>query len=149
MKRHTWTVTAVLALAILVAAPLAFAQRNRRDGFREGLLFGRLARAQRALGLSGAQVTQIEAIFADLKTQNATSRQSMRSGMHAALEKLIENPSDIAGAQAIIDQQSAAEAALKTNTLRAASKALNVLTAEQRAKLATLVQQHMAKRDAR
>ena len=62
------------------------------------------------------------------------------------MQTLVKNPNDLAAAQALIDQQTEAERAMKSNMLNAASKALNVLTTDQRAKLSDLIQQHMANR---
>lgn len=151
MKKYTYILAAVLALGISIAAPLAFAQKASRRGYGFGsaFTFGRIEQAKRVLDLSDAQVTEIQTIFRDLQTQNAPYRQSIHTGMQSAILGLINNPNDIAGAQALIDQQTEAERTLKTNVLNAASKALNVLTAEQRAKLATLVQERMAKRHSR
>ena len=69
--------------------------------------------------------------------------------MNSVITTLINNPNDTAAAQAIINQEQAAEAAMKTNTLNAASKALGVLTPDQRAQLGQLIQQWQAKRSAR
>ena len=48
-------------------------------------------------------------------------------------------------AQALLDQQIAAEKILKSNMLVAASKALNVLTTEQRGKLGSFISEHEAR----
>lgn len=160
MKQRT-LFAAILALGLVVAAPFAFAQHDHMRGPGQmgagmmhgdmggGMLLGHLAHAQQALGLSDAQVTQIKGIFSDLKTQNAPYRGAMRSGMHSVMQALIANPNDLAGAQALIDQQTAAERTMKTNALNAAAKALNVLTPEQRAKLGTLLQERMARHSAK
>ena len=149
MTKRNLTFAAVTAVVMLVAVPFAFAQHARRGGEFAPMFFGRIAHLKQALDLSDAQLSQIKAIVVDLRTENAPYRDSLHAGMQTVLQTLINNPNDIAAAQKIIDQQNAAEQALKTNTLNAASKALNVLTAEQRAKLATLVQQHMASHSAR
>ena len=59
---------------------------------------------------------------------------------------LINNPNDTAAAQTILNQQEQAEAAMKANTLAAVSKALNILTPDQRAQLGQMIQQWQAKR---
>jgi len=151
MKNRTLTVAAAVVAGLLVVAPFAFAQhRSMQDegaGFGHGArMFGRLLFAKKALGLSDDQVAQIKTIFADLKTQNAPYRDSMKGNIQSIAQGLIANPNDIAGAQALIDQQATAERTMKTNALNAASKALNVLTADQRAKLGTLVQERIARR---
>lgn len=150
MKKRTLIGGAILALALLIVTPFAFAQHARmhqgRGDFGGVLMLGRLQRAKETLGLSDDQVSQIQAIFKTLHEQNAPYRDSMRGGMQNVIHTLINNPNDLAAAQALIDQQAANEKALKTNVLTAASKALNVLTPEQRTKLSTVVQERMSNR---
>jgi Spy/CpxP family protein refolding chaperone len=149
MRKRTVIATVVLTVAIAVGAPLAFAQRrgmHADGGASPARMFHRLIRAKHLLGLTDGQVSQIEAIAEDLKTQNQPYRQALRGGFQAAAQKLLANPNDLAGAQALLDQQATAERTLRTNALNAASKALNVLTPEQRAKLAAFVQERIAKR---
>lgn len=147
MKKTTVIVAGVLALLALVAAPFLYAQGagHMRGANAFGPL-GHLDEIQQQLDLSDQQVSEIKAIFSDLKTQNAPYRQQLRGGFQSAITTLLNDPNDIAGAQAIIDQQTAAKQAMQTNILKAASKALNVLNADQRAKLGELIQQRMAKR---
>jgi len=146
-KRIFWT-TATIALVALMAVPLAFAQRARAmhggDGaFGGPMIFGHLRHAQQTLGLSDQQVSDIQAIFKDLHQQNQTYRQSMHSTMQQVAEMLIKNPNDVAAAQALLDRQMENERGLRNNALIAASKALNVLTPDQRGKLDTLLQEHI------
>ena len=84
-------------------------------------------------------------IAQQLHDQNAPYHEQLRGGFQAIAKTLLENPNDVAAAQALLDQQSVTEKTLKSNMLNAASKALNVLTAEQRAK----VGQFIAEREAR
>ncbi len=147
MKNRT-VIAAFLAIGVLTAAPFAFAvheHASMHGGFGETMMLGHLEQAKQALGLSDTQVSQIHAIFTDLRAQNEQYRESLRGGHQAILQTLIADPNNIAGAQALIDQQTAAERAVKTNVLNAASKALNVLTPDQRAKLGTFVQERMAR----
>ena len=145
MKNKTLIAAAVIALGVLIAAPFAFAQRggmhSRGNDFGTVMMLGHLQRAKQALGLSDDQVAQVQTIFSDLRTQNQPYRESLRSGFQSVLQTLINNPNDTAAAQALIDQQTASERAMKVNALNAASKALNVLTPDQRAKLSTFVQE--------
>jgi len=149
MKKRALTITAVVAAVLALAAvPLVYAQGHMHRMGKMGMAmgpFGHLAKMQEELGLSDQQVDQIKAIVAETHQQNAQYRQQLHGGIHAAIAALLKNPNDVAGAQAIIDQQTQAEAALKTSILNAASKALNVLTPEQRDKLASLIAQHQAK----
>ena len=153
MKNRSLIAAAIVTGALIVAAPFALAQHramhSHGTAFDGPMMFGRLERAKRALDLSDDQVAQIRTIFTDLRTQNAQYRDSMRTGFGAAFQTLIANPNDIAGAQQALDQQAAAERAMKTNAINAVSKALNVLSAEQRAKLGTFVQERMARRAGR
>lgn len=150
MKNRAFIIPAFLALAVLVAAPFAFAKNGRHgrggDDFGGDRVFRHLQHAKETLGLSDDQVTQIRGIFADMRKQNAPYRESLRGGRQSIVQTLLNNPNDLAAAQALIDQQTAAERALKTNVLNATSKALNVLNAGQRAKLSTLVETRMARR---
>lgn len=147
-KKHL-TIAAVIATLVLVAAPFALAQRMH-GGHRGmgapgdmGVMFlGHLQRAKQALGLSDQQVTDIEGIVKDLHTQNAQFRDSLHGTMKDVATTLINNPNDLAAAQALLDKQEAAEHQMKANALAAASKALNVLTADQRGKLLEFVNQH-------
>ncbi len=149
-KRIFWTTAAIALVALMAAVPLAFAQRTRAmhgDGMFGGpMIFGHLRHAQQTLGLSDQQVTDIRAIFKDLHQQNQTYRQSMHSTMQQVAEALIKNPNDVAAAQALLDRQMENERALRNNALTAASKALNVLTPDQRGKLDTLLQEHINRR---
>lgn len=154
MKHRSLIIAAVLALGIVIVAPLAFAQHNRGmnamgGGFGGGMMLGHLQKAQKALGLSDDQVSQIKGIFQDLRTQNQPYRQSLHTGMQSIVQTLIANPSDTAAATSLLDQQFAAEHAMKLNTINAVAKALSVLTPDQRAKLGTFVQERMARHAAR
>jgi Spy/CpxP family protein refolding chaperone len=150
MKNRSLIAIAVLIAVAGVAAPFAFAQRRAMHagahGFDEPMMFGRLERARKVLDLSDEQVTQIRAIFTELRQQNAPYRDSIRSGFGSAFQALLANPNDVAGAQRALDQQDATERAMKANAITAFSKALNVLTPDQRAKLGTLVEKRMARR---
>jgi len=151
LKKTTLTVAGIVALAALLTAPFLFAQGFARhrgmDGF--GPFGGHLAKLQQKLNLSDQQVSEIKTIFADLRTQNQPYREQLKGGMQSVVTTLLNNPNDTAAAQAILSQQEQAEAALKTNTLAAVSKALNVLTPDQRAQLGQLIQQWQANRAAR
>jgi len=148
MTKRTLTIIAVVALVALAAVPLAYAQAGRHArlaGFGGGFgFFGHLRHLKTALDLSDQQVDQIQAIAKEMHQQNAQYRDQLHGGLKSVAQALINNPNDVAGAQALLDQQSAAENAMKHNALAAASKALNVLTPDQRAKLGTMLSEHMA-----
>ena len=146
-KKHL-TIAGVIAALVIVAAPFALAQRMHAahggpGGDLGGVMFlGHLQRAKHALGLSDQQVTDIENIVHDLRAQNQTYRESLHGAMADIATTLINNPNDIAAAQALLDKQEATEHQMKVNALQAASKALNVLTPDQRAKLGDFIKEH-------
>jgi Spy/CpxP family protein refolding chaperone len=149
MKKRTITFSAAAIVIVLLAVPFAVAQ-HMRAGHGRGedgmMMFAHLQRAKVALGLSDQQAADIKTIVSDLRTQNEPYRASLRGGRQAIAQILLANPNDIAAAQALLDKQSDAERQMKRNALQAASKALNVLTPDQRAKAAAFLQQRMAKR---
>ncbi len=157
MKKRILISTAILAVVALATAPLVLARPHGRAGSRighgmpgEGMeILGHLRHAKEELGLSDSQVDQIKAIFADVREQNATYREQLHGGYKSVAETLLANPNDVAAAQKIIDEQTATERAMKTNFLNAASKALQVLDAEQRAKLGTMLAEHAARHHGR
>lgn len=157
MKRVAIALTLVLAVGALAAAPLVLADgphgRFGGHGFRHGLghgfgPLGRLAHVKHELNLTDQQTDRIKAIFKETRAQTAPYRAQLRGGYKGVVQTLLENPNDVAGAQARIEQQVNAERALKTTVLNGASKALAVLTPEQREKLSTLMEEH-AKRHGR
>ena len=139
-----------LILAAVAAVPLVYAGPGGR-GFRgmhgggggHGLAFlAHLDHVKSELDLSDAQVAQLKDIAKATQEQNGQYREQIHGTLKQVATTLLTNPNDIAGAQAVLDQQAAADKALKSNLLAAASKALNVLTPEQRTKLAL----HLAER---
>jgi len=158
LKKRTLILTAlVLALGALVAAPLVLAGQHGRGpgsmamhggpGMHRGpggglAILGHLQHAKEELGLTDQQVEQIRAIFIETHEQNSANREEMRGGLHEAAALLLANPNDIAAAQAVLDQQAAAERVMKSNMLNATAKAFAVLTADQRAKLGTMIEEH-------
>ncbi len=148
MKKRTLIITAVVALAVLVATPFLFAGPHGRMGHREGGFgpLGMLGHAREELNLSDQQVEEIKGIFSQFRDQNASYREQLRGGFQSIANTLIQDPNNVAAAQAILDQQTQAERAMKTNLLNATAKALNVLTAEQRTKLGSLIAERHGKR---
>jgi Spy/CpxP family protein refolding chaperone len=153
MKKRTIIFTASAILIVALAVPFAVAGHMRAAGFGRGcmrgdsaMMFGHMRGAKAALGLSDQQADDIKKIFTDLRAQNAPYRESLRGGRQAIAQALLANPNDVAGAQALLDKQSEAERQMKTNALAAFSKALNVLTPDQRTKASNFLQQRMAKR---
>ncbi len=154
MKKRVLIAAGAIALAaILASVPFAFAQHSMmRHGDADGpgmMFLGHLRHLKSDLGLSDDQATQIKTILQSLHDQNAAYRDQVRGGMQQVAQALIKDPTDLTGAQAIIDQQTATENAMKKNALAAASKALQVLTADQRVKLQSIVQERIQKMESR
>jgi len=147
MRKRILIAGGAISLVALLAVPFAFAHGMhgaRGDG---GAMFmGHLRQMKSELGLSDQQTADIKAAFQGLRDQNKAYRQSKRESMAQAAQILIKNPNDIAGAQAVLDQQIESERAMRANALSAMSKALNVLTPDQRTKLGTMVQEHLNRR---
>jgi Spy/CpxP family protein refolding chaperone len=157
MKNRSLIFSAALLLIVVAPVPFAYAQHMRHRGLAEGpggmhghggpgdigalMMLGHLEHAREALGLSDQQVSDIKSIFKDLHAQNAAYRDQLHGTMLSVAQALLANPNDVAGAQALLDKQEAAEHTMKANALIAASKALNVLTPEQRTKLSTHLQE--------
>jgi protein CpxP len=154
MKR-TSIIAIIAAVLALGAVPVIYAQHGHGMGGHHAEAFGmgpfgmgmdgrHLDHVKQALDLSDTQVDQLKQIFADLRTQNAPYRQQMHNDLMQVAQSLIKNPNDVAGAQALLDQQTQNERAMKQNALTAASKALNVLTPDQRAKLGDFLSKRAA-----
>ena len=143
MKKRTAFITTLVIATSLIVTPFVFAGPggHGRGGMRGGHFgaLGAVLHAKEELNLSDAQVDEIKGIFKALHEQNAQYREQLRGGLNGVTEALLANPNDIAAAQRILDQQAAAERAVKANLLTATSKALNVLTPEQRTQLSQLV----------
>ena len=157
-KRIAIIGSTILVAAALVAAPVVFAQMHARHagghGFGAGHMgmFGMMEHFQKLrdeLDLSNEQVGQIHGIFKDLHEQNDAYRDQLHGALKDVAKTLIANPNDVAGAQAKLDAELNAENAMKTNALNAASKALAVLTPQQRTKLATMLDEHFQKMESR
>lgn len=138
--RKTLIIAAVLvavAGAVYAGPGRAHMRGNGPHGF--GGFFGHLHEIAGELDLTQGQKTQIHGIFMEAREENKQYRQQLHGGFISVAKTLIANPDDLSAAQALLDQQDAAERALKANMLRAASKALNVLTPEQRTELARII----------
>ena len=153
MNKRNAIVIAILALIMVAGVPFLYAQHQHgmhggMHGMHGGAFadfgLGHLQRAKEYLDLTDAQVDQLKAIGKELHEQNAPYRKQLHGGLVQVAQTLISNPNDIAAAQAQLDQQNAVEATLKTNTLAAAARALNVLTPDQRAKVGEFLSKRAA-----
>lgn len=158
MKKRNVVLASILAAALVAAVPIIHAAPGLRHrgpgghgghGFAAGMMFGHLQHLKEELDLSDAQADQIRGIFSALHEQNAPLREQMKGGFHDVAATLLKNPNDLSAAQALIDQHTSAERALKANMLAATSKALNVLTAEQRTELAQIMEERHERRQER
>jgi protein CpxP len=131
-----------VALAIVLMAGLAIAEphggpRGGGGDFFGGMMFD-------YLDLSDAQRAQIKQIMEKEKpTLEPLFKQEMES--HKQMMQLVQSGFDEAKAQAIATQGAQIHAQLEVQHARVASEAYQVLTAEQKTKLA----QFMAKREQR
>jgi Spy/CpxP family protein refolding chaperone len=148
MKKSTLAV-AILALVTIAAVPFLYAGAGHQHGMGGYGPLAHLGKMQSELGLSDQQVSEIKVILTSLHEQNAPYRDQLHGGFQSVVSTLLKNPNDIAAAQALIDQQAQAERAMKSNLLNAASKALNILTPEQRDKLGQVISEHAAHRKQR
>lgn len=140
----TLILAAVAAVPFVYAGPGGHGMRGMHGrGGGHGLAFlAHLEHVKGELDLSDAQVGQLKEIAKATHEQNGQYREQIHGTLKQVATVLLTNPNDVAGAQVVLDQQAAAERQLKSNLLAAASKALNVLTPEQRTKLAL----HLAQR---
>jgi len=151
MKKRNLIIASIVTVVALSAAPFVVAaersyHRGHGDAAMGGMMmFGHLAKMREALNLSDAQVEQIKAIHVALREQNAQYHESLKGGFGAVAQALLANPNDLATATALLDKQEQAERAMKINALTAASKALNVLTADQRAKASEMLAEHLSR----
>lgn len=136
-------IVTALGGAALYAGPGRAHFRGHGGGFA---FFAHLHQIADELDLTDAQKTQIHAIFRETREQNREIREELHGGFKDVAKTLIANPNDVAAAQAQLDRQLDTERALKTSILQGASKALSVLTPEQRTKLALIIAEHAEKR---
>ena len=157
MRKRITLIAVILAVATLAAAPIVHAHPGRpgRHGFGArppaggfGIL-GHLRQVKEELALTDEQTSQIKAILADAREQNAKYRQQLRGSRGGVADALLANPNDLAGAQTLLDKQAATERLMKQNILSATAKALAVLNADQRAKLTALRAERAERRERR
>ena len=137
----------VLAITLLVAGIAIAGPHAMRAGGACGGAMGHLehlAKAKAALGLTDDQVSQIKAIAAEVHQQNATYCEQMHGGYKSVLTTLLANPSNVPAAQALVEQQNAAENAMKANIVNGVARAIAVLTPEQREKVGKFIEEHHA-----
>jgi len=164
MKRRLTIAAVAVATLVALAVPILYAQhgvhaghagrRMHGGGMGHGgpagfHMLGMLEHLKDELDLTDQQSADIKAIVTEVHAQNAANREQLHGKLKAVAQTLLANPSDVAGAQALLDQQDSAEHELKANMLKGASKALSVLTAEQRTKLGTILAEHLDRMESR
>jgi protein CpxP len=145
MSKRSIITLAIVALVAIAAVPFVYAQGSHRGGHEQGFgLLGRIGHLKSQLNLTDEQTTQLKAIFVEVRTQNEPYRTQLRGSFRSVAQTLLSNPNNVAGAQALLDQQDAARKTIESNMLAGAAKALNVLTPEQRTKLSDILAQRAA-----
>jgi Spy/CpxP family protein refolding chaperone len=140
-------ISAALAIG-LVATPLLLA----RGGDSRCLMgmgaghFGHhgggFGRVLRDLDLTAEQKTALHGIHDAARDQNKVAKEALHDGLMDAARILLADPNNVEGARTAIANREAAIREMKDNTLTAVSKALAVLTPEQRATLAARLEEH-------
>lgn len=147
MKKRLVIITLIVMALGSVAVYAGHRARGAgHHGFGGMGFFAHMHRIADELDLTDAQKTQIHTIFRETREQNEQIREQLHGGYKDVAKTLIANPNDIAAAQAQLDRQLDTERALKSSILQGVSKALNVLTPEQRTKLALILAEHAQSR---
>jgi Spy/CpxP family protein refolding chaperone len=150
--KKSWIVVLTMTVAVLVAIPFAHAGMARRAhghyggggmaGHHAGAFFGHLRALHEKLDLSEAQTEQIKQIAAEVHEQNANYVSAIHDDVQAVADVLIADPNAVDKAESLLKQNAEARRQVGENILRGVSRALKVLTPEQRDKLADLVAEH-------
>lgn len=159
MKTKAILVMLLVAASVFATVALAHGPRGRAEmgergirghaGMGERQFLGPLERLERLrdqLGLTDVQIEAIRAIGQEVRDANAASRDQLRDGKGDVVSILIANPNDLAGARAAMQARETAMAKMKDNALEGASRALKVLTPEQREKLGAIVAKRGSRR---
>ncbi len=145
MKSNSRILAAVLAITLMGAAAVAQGMRpghRHNDGMFAGPMLGFLGDY---LDLTDVQRAQIKQIMAKEKPAMQPLWQQERQSHEAMKQLIMSGNFDEAKAQAIAQQAAQVQTQLMVEHARTASQAYQVLTAEQKTKLA----QFMAKRQQR
>jgi Spy/CpxP family protein refolding chaperone len=123
---HSWPIAAVAAIALLVPA----------SGSAQGFRWWKSEKFQRELQLTTDQITTIEGIF-DAYVPGARQQKRVLDELEDELEKLIDT-SDEATVMSHADRVESVRSDLSKARTRMLVRMRNVLTADQRVKLAAL-----------
>ena len=138
--RSTWTV----AMVVVLAAAFAYSQKvNPAHMHEHGMMMGGdIGRFSDALDLTDAQQAQIKDIREKQKPTMKPLMDQMFRG-HKAMEDLVASGTfDEAKARVLAAQQAQAFQEMTVQKARADSEMMQVLTADQKAKLAAIRQKH-------
>lgn len=149
MKRRT-AIAVGIGIATLAAIPLVYAGVNFAGG--EGCPFGgghrgghgimKLHALKSELNLTDEQEKALWDVARRTREQNAGTKKALKNGIHEAARVLLADPSNLAGAQAVIEKQEATIEQVRNSVLSGVSEGLQVLTPEQRQKLTALLAEH-------
>ena len=109
MKKRLVLIT--LIVAALAAVPIVYAKGHgpRMHGGHGFGFLSHLEQLKDELDLSEAQTAQLKAIVRETREQNKGFHEQIHGTLKGVATTLLTNPNDIAGAQAIVDRQDAAE----------------------------------------
>lgn len=137
----------VMVLAIVVAsAPIVMAHQQvqaKRHAEDPLMFFVELRALRSELNLSPEQVGTLKAIGQTVRESNADYRASMKRVAAEAGLVLLGDPSNTEGAEALLRRNDAERVALRANVLEGISKAIKVLTPEQREILEKRLSSHV------
>ena len=103
---------------------------------------GMMMHGLKAIGASDAQIAQIKAIFAQAKTDNQAAHEQLKA-LHQQMQALFTAPViDANSITALASQAQTQHDAIATRMTRALIDSANVLSPDQRAKLAALRAKH-------
>jgi periplasmic protein CpxP/Spy len=143
MKSKYFRIMAVV-LALAVMAAIAVSQTMRRSHMRGDGMFGgpMLGFYIHQLDLTDAQRAQVKAIMAKEKPTLQPLMQQMAQGHSQLRDMVVGGTFDEAKARELAAQQTPAITELMVQYARIGSEMVQVLTPEQKTKLAALVTQH-------
>jgi Spy/CpxP family protein refolding chaperone len=146
MKRTLTVLAVVIAVAALAAVPIFARGRGAHTGegfgFGGGMALERLEKLREELDLSDAQVAELRSIARATFEENRQHRKSLRGGFRNAAGILVADPQNVEEARAALDKLETSREAIRDNILESASRGLQVLTPEQRTRLAAWIERH-------
>jgi Spy/CpxP family protein refolding chaperone len=131
--RKAMLITAAVLVVALVATPVVWARQHMKDEEQSPLMMlEKLRQLRDELNLTESQRTKLREIGKETRQANKEYRAALRDNFVDAGLILVKNPDDIPAATAALDRNEAAKKDLRANVLEGVSKAIKVLTPEQR-----------------